>query len=255
VRGLVKGQMVPQDERSLRNDLVQEDVAEQEKVDIADLTANSEEVGTWYYVVDCTTCKVIIPFKHAPEDEPILRFPTMTVRCFHCHTNHTYAADLISHRKAAAPRGIFKRDRPSSDAGEGDREASRDLHEDRGDSGGRVILEREIDPTNSSLRPDNIVIAAVSGKRARIFFLSSCCFAAGWVLQLALDIFYPVPLAVLNELRSSGPAMLLGTAYFGTVLLGLALFILGSLFVGACGFKRLIGLCRESSPQDWPPAE
>jgi hypothetical protein len=105
-----------------------------------------------------------------------------------------------------------------------------------------VVLEREIDPLGSSLRRDNIVIAAVSGKRARIFFLSSCFFVAGWVSQLALDIFYPVPLAVLNELRSSGPAMLLETAYFGTVSLSLVLFIfgMGSFFVEACGFKRKI---------------
>jgi hypothetical protein len=105
-----------------------------------------------------------------------------------------------------------------------------------------VILDREIAPLSSSLRPDNIVIAAVSGKRATIFFLSSCFFAAGWVSQLALDIFYPLPLAALNELRSSGPAMLLGTAYFGTVLLGIVLFIfgMGGFFVEACGFKRKV---------------
>jgi hypothetical protein len=248
---MVKGQIVPDDERSSEsclhceiNDLVQEHVEGQEKFDLVALAANLEEARTWYYVVDCATCKAIIPFKHALEDEPILRFPTMRVRCLHCHTDHTYAPDLISHRKAAAPSGIFKGDRPSSDAGDGDREATRDRQEDRGvgDSGGRVILDREIDPLSSSLRRDNIVIAAVGGKRATIFFLSSCFFAAGWVSQLALDIFYPVPLAVLNELRSSGPAMLLGTAYFGTVLLGLVLFIfgMGSFFVEACGFKRKV---------------
>jgi hypothetical protein len=249
---MVKGQIVPDDERSSEsclhceiNDLVQEHVEGPEKFDLVALAANLEEAGTWYYVVDCATCKAVIPFKRAPEDEPILRFPAMWVRCLHCHTHHTYAPDLISHRKAAAPSGIFKGDRPSSDAGDGDREASRDREEDRGvgDSGGRVILDREIDPLSSSLRRDNIVIAAVSGKRATIFFLSSCFFAAGWVSQLALDIFYPVPLAVLNELRLSGPAMLLGTAYFGTVLLGLVLFIfgMGSFFVEACGFKRKVG--------------
>jgi hypothetical protein len=79
------------------------------------------------------------------------------------------------------------------------------------------------------------VIAAVSGKRATIFFLSSCFFTAGWVSQLALYIFY-------NESRSSGPTVLLGTAYFGTVLLGLVLFIFGagSFFVEACDLKRNI---------------
>jgi hypothetical protein len=194
---------------------------------LAGMTANLEEAGTWYYVVDCAICKAVVPFKHAHEDEPIVRFPTMRVRCFHCHTDHTYAADLISRRKTAAPREIFRRDRPPSHAGDGDREASRDRQEDRGvgASGGRVILNREIDP---------------SGKRATIFFLSSCLFAAGWVSQLALDIFYPARLAVPNELRLSDPAMLLESAFFGTVLFGLVLFIfgIGSFFVEAFGFGR-----------------
>jgi hypothetical protein len=257
----VKGQNVPQDESSSEscphceiNELVQEHIEGQEKVGIADLAANLEEAGTWYYVVDCATCKAVIPFKHAPEGEPILSFPTMRVRCFQCHTNHTYAADLVSHRKAAAPRGIFKRDRgqllseplfdrphqpvipPSQRTCDGDREASRDRHEDRGeDSGGRATLECEIAPVSSSLSRDDVVIAAVSGKRATIFFLSSCFFTAGWVSQLALYIFY-------NESRSSGPTVLLGTAYFGTVLLGLVLFIFGagSFFVEACDLKRNI---------------
>jgi hypothetical protein len=240
---LVKGQMVSQDGSSSEsclhceiNERVRENAEGQEKVDIADL----EEAGTWYYVVDCATCKAVIPFKHAPEDEPILRFPTMRVRCFQCHTDHTYAADLVSHRKTAAPCEIFKRDRPPR-ACDDDREASWDRQEDRGvgeESGGRAVLECEIDSVSSSLQRDNIVIAIVSGKRATIFFLSSCFFAAGWVSQLALDIFYPVQLAIF-ELRSSGPAMLLGIAYLGTVLLGLVLFIFGtgSFFLKVCGFK------------------
>jgi hypothetical protein len=69
---------VPQDEHSAEsclhceiNDLVQKHVEGQEKVDTADLAANLEEAGTWYYVVDCAACKAVIPFKHAPEDEPI----------------------------------------------------------------------------------------------------------------------------------------------------------------------------------------
>jgi hypothetical protein len=251
---MVKGQIVPDDETSSESclhceihDLVQEQVEGQEKFDLAALAANLEEAETWYYVVDCATCKAVIPFKHAPEDEEILSFPTMRVRCLHCHTDHTYTPDLISHRKAAAPSEIFKEDRPSFDAGGSDREASPDQREDRGvgDSGGGVIIGREIGPISSSLRRDNIVIAAVSGKRSTIFFFSSCFFAAGWVLQVALDIFYPVPLAVLNELRSSGPAMLLGTAHFGTILLGLVLFIfgMGSLFGEAGGFKRKVEEC------------
>jgi hypothetical protein len=226
----VKGQTIPQSECSTEsclhgeiNELVQKHIEGQEKVGTAELATNLQEAGTWYYVVDCATCKALIPFKHAPEDEPILRFPTMRVRCFQCHADHTYAADLVSHRKAAAPRVIFIKDRTPSQTYNGDREASRDRQDDHGagDSGGR-----EIDPVSSSLRCDDIVIAAVSGNRATIFFLSSCFFAAGWVSQLALYIFY-------NELRSSGPAVLLGTAYFGTALLGLVLFIFatGSFFV------------------------
>jgi len=103
-----------------------------------------------------------------------------------------------------------------------------------------VILDREIDSISASLRCNNILNVAASRKRATIFFLSSCFFAAGWVSQLALDIFYRTPLATVNELRSSAPAMLLETAFFGTVLLGLALFVFGSgsFFVEAFGFKR-----------------
>ena len=247
---MVEGQMAAQDERSSEtclhceiNDVVQKDVAGQENADLVALAADLEGAGTWY-VVDCATCKAVIPFKHAPEEEPIVRFPPMRVRCLLCHTDHTYAADLILRRKAAAPCGVFKTDRPSSDAGDGDRDASRDRQEDRGvgDSGGREILEREITPLCSSLWRNNIVIAAISGKKAAIFFLSSCFFTAGWVSQLALDILYPVSPAVLNELRSSGPAMLLGTAYFGTVLLGLVFLIFGmsSFLVETCGFKRKV---------------
>jgi hypothetical protein len=206
------------------------------------MTANLEEAGTWYYVVDCAICKAVVPFKHAPEDEPIVRFPTMRVRCFDCHTDHTYASDLISRRKTAAPREIFKRDRPPSHAGDGDREASRGRQEDRGvgASGSRVILNREIDPISFSLRCYNMLIVTISGKRATIFFLSSCFFATGSVSQLVLDIFYPSRRAVLNELRLSDPAMPLEIVFFGTVLFGLVLFIFGisSFFVPAFGFKR-----------------
>ena len=211
---MVKGQMAAQDERSSEtslhrkiDDVVQKDVAGQEKADPVALAATLEEAGAWYYVVDCATCKAVVPFKYAPEGEPIVCFPTMNVRCFQCHTDHTYAADLISHRKAAAPCGISKRDRPPSHASNGDREASRDRQGDlgAGDSGGRVIIDRNIDPISTSLRCNNILNVAVSGKRATIFFLSSCFFAAGWVLHLALDIFYPTA----PRLRSSGLPMLL----------------------------------------------
>jgi hypothetical protein len=187
------------------NGLIQEHIEEREKVDIAEL----EEAGTWYYVVDCATCKAVIPFKYAPEDEPILQFPTMTVRCFHCHTDHTYAADLISHRKATAPPGIFKKELASSGPGDGDQEAYQDRQEDRGSEGG-VLVKRDIDYLSSSLRRANILLGAMSGKRSTIFFLSSCFFAAGWVSQLVLHIFYPV--------RSSGPAVLLTTEYLGSAI-------------------------------------
>jgi len=234
---------VPQDERSSESclpceidDLVQVHFEGQENVDLAACAASLEEA--WYYVVDCATCKAVVPFKHAPEGEPIVCFPTMNVRCFQCQTDHTYAADLISHRKAAAPCGISKRDPPPSHASDGDREASLDRQEDlgAGDLGGRVIIERNIDPVSASSEWKNILNVVVSGRRATIFFLSSCFFAAGWVSHVALDIFYPA----LLELRSSGPAMLLGIAFFGTVLLRLALFVYGSgsYFVEAFGFER-----------------
>ena len=241
---MVKGQMAAQDERSSAtclhceiNDVVQKDVAGQEKADPVALAATLEEAGTWYYVVDCARCKAVVPFKHAPEGEPILYFPAMNVRCFQCHTHHTYAPDLISHRKAAAPCGISK-NRPLSHPGDSDREASRDRQEDRGAgaSEGRVIIDRNIDPISASLRCNNILNVAVSGKRATIFFLSSCFFAAGWVSHVALNILYPAA----PEFRSSGLPMLLGIAFFGTVLLGLALFVYGSgsYFVEAFGFER-----------------
>jgi hypothetical protein len=160
---MVKGQNVPDNERSSEslhceiNGLVQEHVEDQKKFDLVALPENLEEAKTWYYVVDCTTCEAVIPFKHAPEDEQIFSFPTMRVRCLHCHTDHTYTHDLISHRKATAPSQSFKGDRPSFDTGDGDREASLDQQEDRGvgGSGGRVILDREIDPLSSSFRRDN----------------------------------------------------------------------------------------------------
>jgi hypothetical protein len=122
--------MVPQDEGSSQsclngeiNELAQKHVEAQERVEIADPAANPDEAGTWYYVVDCATCNAVIPFKHAPEGEPILRFPTMGVRYFRCRTVHTYVADLVSHRKAVAPRESFKRDEPA-DARDGADEAS-----------------------------------------------------------------------------------------------------------------------------------
>jgi hypothetical protein len=246
---VVKGQIVPQDERSSENclhrqinDVLQQGVAEQEKVNVSAFAAHLEEDSTWFYVIDCLTCKAVVPFKHAPEDEPIVPFPAMNVRCFHCHTDHTYAADLISRRRAAAPVVMFEGDRPSSDEGDGDREASPDRKDDCGEggSGVRVILDRAIIPISSSLRRNNILNVAVSEKTATIFFLSSCFFAAGWVSQLVSYILYPPPVAVLNELCLSGQTGLLGPAFFRTVLPGLALFLfgIGSLLVESFAFKR-----------------
>jgi hypothetical protein len=160
---------VPQDERSSEsclhceiNELVQAEVEGQEKVDTSDLAANLEEAGTWYYVVDCSTCKAVIPFKHAPEDEPILRFPTMTVRCFRCRTGHKYAPDLISHRKVAPPPpGVLQRTSDGDDGDDGNQKASQDRQEHRGveTSEGPTIVERKID-LSSSLRRANILVAA-----------------------------------------------------------------------------------------------
>jgi hypothetical protein len=248
VRGEANGQVVRQAECSSDGGLhcaIDEQVVEhnesQEKVDVVDLVPNSEEARTWYYVVDCARCKAVIPFKHAPEGEPILRLPTMRVRCFQCRTVHIYATDLISHRKAVAPSGISKRDHPD-DAPDNAQEASRHRREDRsdGDTGGREIVECKIEPDTSLLQPDNSVIAAVSGKRATIFFLSSCFFAIGLIFQIALNTFHPVSLAAFNEAHSYGPAVLLDGAYFGAILCGLALFIFGTgcFLVEKYGFKR-----------------
>jgi hypothetical protein len=240
--------MITPDEGSLENcldcevkKLVQEQVEGQEKADTAELPANLEEAGTWYYVVDCARCAAVIPFKYAPEDEPILRFPAMRVRCFDCGTHHTYAPDLVSHRKTAAPRKSSKSDQAPC-ASDSDRETSPERQEDCGVEGSRVhgVLECEIDPISSSLQRDNIVIATASGQTATLLFLSSCFFAVGWVGRIALDILYPVQPAVLNELRSSGPAMLMNIAYFGAILFGLALYVFGTgnFIVEACGSKH-----------------
>jgi hypothetical protein len=62
------------------------------------MNVNSDEAGRWYYFVDCASCNEPIPFKQepSPEDNPIVRVPTMKVRCPHCRKDHTYAGDLIS---------------------------------------------------------------------------------------------------------------------------------------------------------------
>jgi hypothetical protein len=212
-----------------------------EKLTVADLNSESEEVGTWYYVVDCAKCKALIPFKHAPEGEPVLRFPKMNVRCFQCRTAYTYSADLVSRRKAEAPGKISGRDR-LPDARDSADETSSYQQEDRNvrDSGGRDIVECQINLDSSPLRRDDIAVEAVSAKRAAIFFLSSCFFAAGWVFQLLLNTLYPVTLAVHSGRRLYGPAVLLETIFFGTVLFGLALFLVGtsSLLVDRYGRKR-----------------
>jgi hypothetical protein len=241
--------MVPQTESSPESSLhleiskpALEPNERQEKVGVGDLVPNSEESGTWYYVVDCATCKAAIPFKHAPEGEPILRFPTMRVRCFQCRAVHAYVTDLVSHRKAVAPREISKRDQPD-DAHDKAREASRHRQEDCSDGEvvGREVVECKIEPdTPSLLQWANGVIAAVSGKRGTIFFLASCLFVIGLSFQLALNIFYPVRHAIFNDAHSYGPVVLLDGAYLGAILCGLALFIFGtgSFLVDACGLKR-----------------
>jgi hypothetical protein len=201
----------------------------QGKVEVGDLVLNSEKAGTWYYVVDCAACKATIPFKHAPEGEPILRFPTMRVRCFQCRAVHAYAADLVSHRKSVAPRAISERDR-LDDAHNKARETSSHRQEDRSDgyTVGRGVVECKIEPAPPSLlQRANGVIAAVSGKGGTIFFLASSFFAIGLNFQLALNIFYPIPNVVINQSHSYSPAGLLGGVYFGATLCGLALFTFG----------------------------
>ena len=206
------------------------------------MSENLEEAGTCYYVVDCATCKAVVPFKHAPDGEPIVCFPTMWVCCFQCCARHTYAADLISRRKTAAPRGIFNGDRPSSNEGNGDRNASRDRQEGSspGDAIGRLIIDHEIDPIRVSLERNNILNIPVSGRRATIFLLSSSFFTAGWVSHFALNILYAAPVAEFNEVRSSGPITLMRIAFFGAIMIGLVFFMFGisSLFVEAFDFKR-----------------
>jgi hypothetical protein len=216
--------------------------AAQGKVEVGDLVPNSEEGGTWYYVVDCAACKATIPFKHAPEGEPILRFPTMRVRCFQCRAVLAYAADLVSHRKAVAPRGIPKRDQPD-DAHDKAQEASWHRQEDRSDgyTVGRGVVECKIEPAPSSLlQRANGMIAAVSGKGGTIFFLASSLFAIGLNCQLALNIFYPVPNAVVNQAHSYSLARLLDSGYFGAILCGLAFFIfgIGCFIADSYGFQR-----------------
>jgi hypothetical protein len=241
--------MVPQTESSPESSLhleIGERAPElnerQEKVDIGGLVPNSDEGGTWYYVVDCATCKAAIPFKHAPEGEPILRFPKMRVRCFQCRAVHAYGADLVSHRKAVAPRGISKSNQPDATPDKAQEASWRQL-EDRsdGDPAGREIVECKIEPdTPSSLHRADGVIVAFGGKRGTIFFLSSCLFAIGLTFQLALNVFYPVPNYVFNDAHSYGTAALLNGAYFGAILCGLALFIFGAgiFIVDSCGSER-----------------
>ena len=73
------------------------------------MTANLEEAGTWYYVVDCAICKAVVPFKHAHEDDQIVRFPTMRVRCFHC-TQITRTRLTSFHAARRQPHAQFSRE-------------------------------------------------------------------------------------------------------------------------------------------------
>jgi hypothetical protein len=207
----------------------------QEEADITGSVPDLGEAGSWYYVVDCGTCKAVIPFKHAPEGEPILRLPTMRVRCFQCRTVHAYATDLISHRKAVAPRETLEKDESANAPGS---EPPRKQPDARNVEDPVGLVETKIDPDTSLLQQDNGVIEAAlggnsvivpaSGKRVMIFFSSSCLFSIGLSLQLALSLFGPVPRAGSNEAHSYVLAALLNSAYFGVILCGLALFIFGA---------------------------
>jgi hypothetical protein len=201
VRGAINGQVVPQAEGLSDGGLhcaIDEQVVEhnerQEKVDIADLVPNSEEAGTWYYVVDCATCKAAIPFKHAPEGEPVLRLPTMMVRCFQCSTVHTYASDLVSHRKAVAPRRIFRKDQPAETPNNA-QEASQDRPEDRsdGDTGGREIAESKVEPETSSLQRDNDVSCGCERKENHDILLISELLGHWADFSACIEHFLPGP--------------------------------------------------------------
>ena len=243
----VNGQLVPQDECSSDGGLhcaIDERVVEHKQVHrevvILDPAPNSEAAGSWYYVVDCATCKAVIPFKHAPEGEPILRFPTMGVRCFQCRTVHTYASDLVSHRNVVAPREIFTGGPAVARDAVRDAFQSQQEHHSVADTGGCGTVECKIEPDASCSRRDDVVIEAVSGKRTMIFFSSSCFFAAACLVQLALNVFHPVPLAAFDEAHSFGPTVLLDGVYFGAILCGLILFISGmrGFLVDAYSSKR-----------------
>jgi hypothetical protein len=80
------------------NDVVQEHVAGQEQADPVALAATLEEAGAWYYVVDCATCKAVVPFKYAPEGEPIVCFPTMNAK--------TRALDVAKRHSGREPDGF-----------------------------------------------------------------------------------------------------------------------------------------------------
>ena len=99
-----------------------------------------------------------------------------------------------------------------------------------------MVVDRKINSIRALAWCNSVLNVALGGKRPMIFFLSSCFFAAGWVSQLALGFFYPGPL------ESSGPVMLMGTALFGSVMLGLILFMfgIGSLFIEEFDFKRAL---------------
>jgi len=60
-----------------------------------------------------------------------------------------------------------------------------------------------------------------------VFLLSSCLFAAGAVVQMGLDIFYPIPSYILDNYRTEPVALGLGLILFILVSAGLLTFIVG----------------------------
>jgi hypothetical protein len=80
-----------------------------------------------------------------------------------------------------------------------------------------------------------------AGEKWRFSFYHHPFFATGSISQILLNIFYPATLAAHNEPRMYGPAMLLDSVFFDTVLFGLTLFVFGtsSLLVHRYGRRDL----------------
>jgi hypothetical protein len=65
-----------------------------------------------------------------------------------------------------------------------------------------------------------------------IFLVSSSLFTAGVVLQVILDMAYPIPLAILDNYRPSATAGVLGIITFVLFLSGFMSFVVGLVLRG-----------------------